>query len=459
MTHAAPSIAVAERASDLKPIDVALLRALVQRLPPGQSVVRLLNEQLAKAVRRTPRTVQSALRRLVKAGLVTREDHTSKGKSIAIGTEVTWPLHHASQCQCSPSQVIESLAATVASTMRRPTRARRRRPLDPTKATERFPYRCLREAHRIAHLPDAVASAQQDCETFVEFLARGFGDRGPVVEVHLLGLRRKVRDGLRGAPSPEFDMPLVGDWQAPRRWASHLRHCMADAMNIAEAMFKIQDKDHPLLLVDDVCEEALVRIPAGSAVVETSPGCFQVSAFAPRNLKPQERLFAQRALIELLSGDGAANSSNQLRRMPGSVNNRDDLDCAFVARLASVDRAAHFDDLTLQHLLNEGYVLYMGGSSALPQTPDSSGAAPSSPGERSASRDTTQSGRDIRKVMRRLANGEPESEVRRDLELSAISRGKSRSAATGNRGYTGATLAKAKKYLAERGVLPRPAAA
>lgn len=453
MTTASPAIAVAERAASLKPIDVALLRALVQRLPPGQSVVRLLNDQLAKAVRRTPRTVQSALGRLVKAGLVTREARASIGKSAAIGTEVTWPLHHAAQSLCSPIQVVDSLAAAVTSTMRRPTKARARRPVDPTMSTDRFEFRHLREAHRIAHLPEAVASAGQDCQAFVEFLARGFGDRGSAVEVHLLGLRRKVRDGKRGAPSPQLTMPLVGDWRAPLRWASHLRHCMADEMNIAEAMFKVEEEHHPLLLVDDVREEALARIPPGSAVVETSPGCFQVSAFAPRNLRPQERIFAQRALIELLGGDGAANSSNQLRRMPGSVNNKADLGCAFVSRLVRVDSAPHFDHLTLQHLLDEGWVLSMGGSSALQQAPSSSPSKPSATG------DITQSGRDIRWVMRRLANGEPESVVRRDLERSAILRGKSRGAATGDHGYTGATMAKAKKYLAERGALPRPAAA
>lgn len=459
MTTAVPAIAVADRAAGLKPIDVALLRALVQRLSPGQSVVRLLNDQLAKAVCRTPRTVQSALGRLVKAGLVTREARASIGKSAAIGTEVTWPLHQAAQRQCSPIQVIESLATAVTSTMRRPTKARARRPVDPTKSTERFPFRHLREAHRIAHLPEAVASARQDSQAFVEFLARGFGDRSPAVEVHLLGLRRKVRDGKRGAPSPQLTMPLIGDWRAPLRWASHLRHCMANEMNVAEAMFKVEDEHHPLLLVDDVREEALARIPPGSAVVETSPGCFQVSAFAPRNLRPQERIFAQRALIELLGGDGAANSSNQLRRMPGSVNNKPELSCAFVSRLVRVDSAPHFDHLTLQHLLDEGWVLCMGGSSALQQAPGSPGAPATSPSEPSASGDITQSGRDIRWVMQRLANGEPEYVVRQDLERSAMPRGKSRSAATGNHGYTGATLAKAKKYLAERGASPRPVAA
>ncbi|MBP6902104.1 MAG: hypothetical protein KBC73_18575 [Burkholderiaceae bacterium] len=455
MTKEVPSTAIADRAANLKQVDVLLLRALLQRLPPGQSVVRLLNAQLALAVKRTPRTVQCSLKRLVAAGLVIREAHTSQGKSKAIGTEVTWPLSYAAECQCSPIQVIESLGAAVTAATRRPKKSRAKRSLDATVSTGRFEYRHLRAAHRVSHLADAVPAALADCEAFVEFLARGFSRSATPVEIHLFGLRRKVTDGERGAPAPQLTTELVGTWGAPWRWASHLRRCLGDSKDVAEAMFRVEDDCHPLLLVDDVRAPALSRIPKGSAVVETSPGCYQVSAFAPRNLRPQERLFAQRALIALLGGDPAAKSSRQLRRMPGSVNNKNDIDCAYVARLVSVDNAPHFDEATLQKLLNEGWVLSMGGESDLRQTPEATHTPSALSGNCREGADTTQSGRDMRMVMRRLANGEAESVVRRSLERSAMQRGKSLSSATGSRGYVGATIAKAKKFLAERGALPR----
>jgi predicted transcriptional regulator len=77
----APS--VEDIAGHLKPIDAKVLRVLVQHMAPGQATVRLLNDQLAKAVSRTPRTVQSSINRLSKAGLIARECKASKGKSHA----------------------------------------------------------------------------------------------------------------------------------------------------------------------------------------------------------------------------------------------------------------------------------------------------------------------------------------------------------------------------------------
>lgn len=457
MTAAVQSTAIADLASTLKQIDMTLLRALLQRLPPGESVVRLLNEQLSQAIRRTPRTVQSSLKRLAQAGLIAREACRSQGKSVAIGTEVTWPLSHAAQLGCSAIQAVDELAAAVTAGTRRPTKAKRR-PVDPTQPTARYPFRELRAPHRVAHLPATVQAAQPDCEAFVEFLKRGFGERSTAFTMELLGLRRKMTDGTRGAPQPNLTIPLLGSWLEAWRWNAHLRYCMPNQLNIAEAVFKVVDDDHPLLLVDDVRHAALSRLPAGSAVVETSPGNFQVSVFAPRDLRPQERLFVQRALIEQLGGDAAANSSRQLRRFPGSVNNKDDVDCAHVARLHQVDTAPHFDHATLNHLLNEGFVLSMGGSSTVQLSVDPANPDQPQPAKPSAGLDNTRSGQDMRWVMRRLARGESESVVRGDLERAAMARGKSRSNGTGRYGYAAATIAKAKTYLATRGSLPRPAA-
>jgi hypothetical protein len=339
------------------------------------------------------------------------------------------------------------LAAAVSAPTRKQPQVRHSRSFDSSKPTARFPFRWLRQAHRLNHLPGALASAQQECELYVNFLKRGFGEHSDSIKISFFGMRRKVTTGQRGAPAPNLTMSLIGTWESSRRWSEHLSRCMAKGHNIAEATFRIEADHHPLLLVDDVSAKALDQAPAGSAIVETSPGCYQISVFAPRGLSMQERLFVQRALIERLGGDLGANSSYQLRRFPGSVNNKPAIHVAFTSRLVRVDSAPHFDVKTLNALLHEGFMLSMGGTATKTQT-SAVPPLPVTPTRVAGLRDITPSGHEFREVIRKMINGTPESVFRSELEQSAVSRGKAPANSTRLRDYCDRTVRKAKNYLA-----------
>jgi hypothetical protein len=99
--------------------------------------------------------------------------------------------------------------------------------------------------------------------------------------------------------------------------------------------FAAADAYHPLLLVDDLTESALVavldRFPG--AAVETSPGNFQATLVASRPLANAERLAVQRELARRFGGDSGATGGMQLRRVPGSLNYKPTLAKPFAARL------------------------------------------------------------------------------------------------------------------------------
>lgn len=93
--------------------------------------------------------------------------------------------------------------------------------------------------------------------------------------------------------------------------------------------------DHSLLLVDDIKPEHLSLFDGwnGVAVLETSPSNLQMSIMAPRVLRRDETLAAQRALARRCCLTLAAVQQNQPRRVPGSVNNKLALSAPFVTRL------------------------------------------------------------------------------------------------------------------------------
>lgn len=153
----------------------------------------------------------------------------------------------------------------------------------------------------------------------------------------VLGQRRK-RDGERGGTF--IPCGLAAEIPASEVVQSATAAVQWSANERVELTYRLGGEAHPLLLLDDVTAEALTRLPWPGAVIESSPGNFQVTLIADRSLSPQERLLAQRGLQRHANADKAAVSSAQLRRMPGSINGKRELDRVFVARLHSVPTAA-----------------------------------------------------------------------------------------------------------------------
>ncbi len=93
--------------------------------------------------------------------------------------------------------------------------------------------------------------------------------------------------------------------------------------------------DHPLLLLDDLRPEHLALFEGwqGLAVLETSPGNLQASFLAPRCLRHNEIVAAQRALARRCGLTLAAVQAHQPRRGPDGVNNKSSLEAPFVTRL------------------------------------------------------------------------------------------------------------------------------
>lgn len=185
--------------------------------------------------------------------------------------------------------------------------------------------------HQIPSLDlDAIQRSLAAYFGWIAHACRGVGHE-PTFQI---AAQRRNRGGVRGgvfspcglaAEVSERDVVQAAasavQWSAPKR---------------AELTFQLCSKTHPVLLLDDITAAGLTSLPWPGAVVETSPGNFQVTLVADRPLSAQDRLLAQHGLQRHTNADKGAVSASQLRRMPGSVNGKFELSAAFVATLHSV---------------------------------------------------------------------------------------------------------------------------
>jgi len=113
--------------------------------------------------------------------------------------------------------------------------------------------------------------------------------------------------------------------------------------------------NHALLLIDDLKPEQLSLFNGwqGMAVIETSPGNLQVLLMAPRALRGDELLAAQRALARRAGLTCAAVQQHQPRRFPGSRNCKPGLAEPFTTRLIGVPAPGTISGAQLAELLAE----------------------------------------------------------------------------------------------------------
>jgi hypothetical protein len=211
--------------------------------------------------------------------------------------------------------------------------------------------------------------------SFFEFVSAALVSGGALEMTGQWRLTGGRRHGERGAPfvlaagapgahvcAPTALFALKQATQIVREERARVEHKDSNrrgAGRLVEVCMRVTGADHPLLLVDDLDLCATNRLAdmlgrCGLAVVETSPGNFQVSVLADRPLNADQRAAAQRALARRLGGDPAAIGGAQLRRIPGSVNAKPALGDLFVSRLHGEVMRGEMPPQLLAALLEEG---------------------------------------------------------------------------------------------------------
>lgn len=310
---------------------------LAQNVAVGETVVTVTQSQMAVAIGKTTRTVQTSLKACEAACLMISAK--SKFRFTATRIEfknaafVDWIKQNHEQLHSGAKVPSPSIF---------------------TKSSEKFPFRWLKDPQRFATLDDDLKHALSTAQTYWRWIDAGCMTMGATLPINVVGQKRRTSDGERGG-----QLPIWGGSIANTKNAGYEMQKSAESAATwkCEATFNIPREVHPLLLVDDVSLENLKKLPDACAVIETSPDNFQATLIAPRQLTMQERKFAQFALIKLVDGDPGANSCNQLRRFPGSLNNKSGLDKAFVSRIHHLSASQTLSVDELNHLLGLGKTL------------------------------------------------------------------------------------------------------
>lgn len=323
-----------ERFALLSATGRALLSMLANMVPTGMSTLTITQSQMATAIGRSTRTVQNTLKTFEATSLMVPTK--SKNRFSATRVEFETPAL-VELIKKNHEQLQSGVKVTPPSIF--------------TRSSTRFPFRWLKDPQRFATLEEDLAAAMLTAPAYWEWIETGCMALGATLPVRVVGQKRRMTDGERGGQLPCWGGTFANTKNAAYELQTSARSA---AKWRTEATFNIPLEHHPLLLVDDVSLEALCKLPAACAVIETSPGNFQATVMAPRRLTMQERMFAQFALIKLVDGDPGANSSNQLRRFPGSLNNKPAMKKVFISKVhhLSVDHTIPVE--LLDHLIANG---------------------------------------------------------------------------------------------------------
>jgi hypothetical protein len=172
-----------------------------------------------------------------------------------------------------------------------------------------------------------------------------------------------------------------------------------------------------------------------------------VTLIAAYDLTKEDRRAAQRALVWRFQGDPGALASNQLRRLPGSLNNKARLSEAFVTRivrLPSGENAALSSSQT-DSLVQEGQLI-VGHRKPVKAAADAAvSAASTSANQDEKGPDTSESAKEFRWARDQLRQGADRTKVRMQLAERAHARGK-RSTFASALEYADMTLFNVGKY-------------
>lgn len=328
------SLTAQERFALLNSTARALLSWLANNVHAGACTVTVTQSEMAAAIGKTTRTVQNALKACEAAILMVPAQSKNRFAATRIEFENSGLVELI-------KQNYEQLQSG----------AKMSPPSIFTRSSKKFPFRWLKDPQRFATLDEDLNVALSTAATYWSWIDAGCMTMGAALPIKVVGQKRRVSDGERGGQLPFWGGPIANTKNAAYQMQ---RSAESAAEWKCEATFNIPKEAHPLLLVDDVSLENLQKLPGACAVIETSPDNFQATLIAPRHLTMQERKYAQFALIQLVDGDPGANSCNQLRRFPGSLNNKPGLDKVFISRVhfLSQDHTISFEKL--DHLIALG---------------------------------------------------------------------------------------------------------
>lgn len=303
-------------------------------VPTGMSALTITQSEMAAAIGKSTRTVQNTLKALEATKILI----PSKSKNRFSATRLEFESPALVELIKQNHEQLQSGAKVTP-------------PSIFTRSSTRFPFRWIKDPQRFVTFEEDLAAAILTAPAYWAWIDTGCSALGATLPVRVVGQKRRVTDGERGG-----QLPCWGGTIANTKNAAYelQKSAQSAAKWKTEATFNIPLEHHPVLLVDDVSLEALTKLPAACAVIETSPGNFQATLIAPRRLSMQERKFAQFTLIKLVDGDPGANSCNQLRRFPGSVNNKPALGQAFISRVHHLSKDHTITLELLNHLIAVG---------------------------------------------------------------------------------------------------------
>lgn len=398
--------------SNLGRTESSLLKLLVSHMPAGSLKIAKPVDFLAKELGLKERATQYVIKKLKDQGLITR--------NLASGLF--------SQCVtaiCSPHIVHCIKNSSSGPQVKKPSTAK--------KIAQPKPFGFLKDPSRFANLQSDMQQALYSSPEYWDFIRDGFESIGFSSQLTTAVQYRRLRDGERGGPQPNRSRNVC------------LSHVELEASKVAhyaqkeflEATFRVHSPAHPLLLIDDLDANALNLLPDACAILETSPGNFQATLIAPRPLSGKEFLLVEDGLLALLGGgDKGAKGIRQLRRFPGSINNKPALRTAFVTRVERVSGRLTLTQNELDDLLEMGrkireFYEWDGKASAAAEIVStaqgtSMNAVPAmqSQSERiqTGTIDQSASGRDFGKAIELIRKGWDDGRIIQQIEISAGNR-------------------------------------
>lgn len=381
-------------------------------MPAGSLEITKSVDFLAKELGLKERAVQYVITKLKSQGLITR--NSPSGLFAKCVTSIC--SQHIVHCIKNPSSVPQAKKPKAA-----------KKPAQPKQ------FSFLKDRSRFENIQIDMQQALHSSPEYWDFIRKGFESIGFSAPLTTAVQYRRLSDGARGGP------------QQNRSRIVRLNKVAFEASKVAhyaqkealEATFRVDSSEHPLLLIDDLDANTLNLLPQACAILETSPENYQATLIAPRPLSSKEFLLVEDGLLAKLGGgDKGAKGIRQLRRFPGSINNKPSLTTAFVTRVKHVSERLTLTENELDQLIEAGAnirgldelnvktLLTAGNDSStlcnsMEEVPSMNAQSERNPAGNS---DQSPSGRDFGKAIELIRKGIDDSRIIQQIEISAGSR-------------------------------------
>lgn len=420
--------------SDMGRTELSLLKLLVLHKPAGSLEVTKSVEFMAKELGLKKRATQYVIKKLTAHRLISRK--STRGLFSQCVTAI-----------CS-QHVVELI--------KNPYRSPQ---ANKPKAAKQFaqpkPFSFLKEPSRFENIQLEMDQALHSSDEYWDFIRKGFESIGFSAQLTTAVQYRRLFDGARGGPHSNRSRKVCLS-AVKAEVAKVAQYAQKETL---EATFRVDSPEHPLLLIDDLDEGALDRLPDACAVLETSPGNYQATLIAPRKLSGKEFLLVEDGLLVMLGGgDQGAKGIRQLRRFPGSINNKPGLSTAFVTRVHRVSKRLTLTMNELGELIETGKKIrgFYEWNAKASFTAESVSAASAtstdtvlaieskSDKSQAGISDQSASGRDFGKAIELIRKGWDDSRIIQQIEISA-----------GNRMKNGHTLGHPSHLVYAQGTVSR----